>query len=154
MSPDTKLADAASPSAYGTCPEGFPLPLRASTYAQTLPVSYGQVGGTSDVGAGRGEGVPAPANLRQTKLDAGPIIECVNRRGGIARVLGVDHNNYGDPEDADRRVSKDPDLKRLSRQWHRMVQRGWLTVDAADKWCINVLRVNPALVYGQEWWDV
>ena len=133
----TKLADAASPSVSAR-PERTSLPLRES-----------------NVGAGvHGEGVPAPANLRQTKLDAGPIIECVNRRGGIARVLGVDHNNYGDPEDADRRVSKDPDLKRLSRQWHRMVQRGWLTVDAADKWCINVLRVNPALVYGQEWWDV
>ena len=40
-----KLADAASPSAYGTCPEGSSLPLRASTSAQTSSGSLRKVGG-------------------------------------------------------------------------------------------------------------
>ena len=51
MSPDTKLADAASPSAYGTCPEGYSLPLRASTSAQTSSGSLRKVGGSTDVAA-------------------------------------------------------------------------------------------------------
>ena len=51
MSPDNiKLADASS-LAYGTCPEGFPLPLRASTCALTSSGSSRKVGGNQDVAA-------------------------------------------------------------------------------------------------------
>ena len=64
----TKLADASS--VVGTCPEGFPLPLRASTCALTSSGSSRKVGGNQDVGAGvHGEGAPASANCVAARQD-------------------------------------------------------------------------------------
>lgn len=107
------------------------------------------------VGTGYGE-ASVPANRGgQKMIDATPIIDAINRRGGIAVVLGYDDNlsTGGRSLEGAASLAHDPDLRRLSRQWYRMVQRGTVSIDGADKWCIRVLGLNPALVYGPLWWE-
>ena len=166
-----KLADA--PPVVGTCPEGFPLPLRASLVGAgvhgegaDLPPTTCSIEGCNDAHRARGwcnshyarwrdHGDPEAVSTRHM-VDAQPIIERVQKRGGISVVLGIDDNQRSGNQPLDDREpsTKDRDIKRLSRQWHRMVERGELSIDGADKFCIRVLGLNPALVYGQECWDV
>ena len=70
-------------------------------------------------------------------LDAGPILDVVAARGGIATVLGGDQG-----------ARKAGDLCRFDRAYWRMVQKGTVTVWAADRFCIKVLGTLPELVYG------
>lgn len=92
-----------------------------------------------------------------TYLPAQPILDWIEARGGLARVLGVEPNGNhvgqapgacgGHPR------SQYPDY----RKWHKTVQRmsrsGRVSVWQADRLCIGLLGTNPALVFGQVWWD-
>ncbi|MCA1781886.1 MAG: hypothetical protein LC679_06840 [Intrasporangiaceae bacterium] len=88
-------------------------------------------------------------------IDAQPIIDRVVKRGGIGVVLGLEHHQASGnrPLDPGEPTTKDRDVHRWSRQWQRMVKRGTISIDGADKFCIRVLGVNPALVFGSAWWD-
>jgi hypothetical protein len=42
---------------------------------------------------------------------------------------------------------------RLERKWHRAAAAGRITVLAADELCCELLRMHPAEVYGDLWWE-
>lgn len=75
-----------------------------------------------------------PDAARNTRLPAAPIVERVEARGGIAKVLGP------------RRLHP-----HLHRAYYAIRARGTVTASMADELCIRVLRLHPALVYGLDW---
>lgn len=46
-----------------------------------------------------------------------------------------------------------PERDTVERALLRAQSTGRITAWAADRICCRVLRVHPALVYGDEWWD-
>ena len=73
-------------------------------------------------------------------LDVGPLVAFVACRGGIQTVMDPIHRS--DPAE----------YRRLYRMWHRAKANGRLLERAADDFCINVLHVTPASVWGHELW--
>lgn len=70
-------------------------------------------------------------------LDAAPILDTVDARGGVSAILG--HRD-------DRAAETD------RRAIQRARQRGIIGAHTADRVCIRVLGCHPALVYGSAWW--
>lgn len=69
-------------------------------------------------------------------LDVAPLVDFVARRGGIDRVLTPDSPFY----------------VRFRQTWTRATRRGAITEQAADDFCVRVLHVTPASVWGDEIW--
>lgn len=69
-------------------------------------------------------------------LDIAPLVEFVSRRGGLMNVLPKDSELY----------------PRFGRVWTRALRRGAITERCADEFCVRVLRVTPASVWGDEIW--
>lgn len=44
-------------------------------------------------------------------------------------------------------------LQRLTRTYHRSVERGWISIYDADCLCIQLLRMHPCMLWGAGWWD-
>jgi len=85
-----------------------------------------------------------------TMLPCEPIVEVVSARGGIGAVLGMQPAGVVEPR---RSRFTDAECDRWSRAYYRIARRGCVTPELADRFCLEVLDVNPALVYGDVWWD-
>lgn len=72
-------------------------------------------------------------SLDMLMLDAAPLIAYVNGLGGF------------------REVCSDVNLQ---RRWDAVRKRGTISVSAADRICIKGLGINPAVVFGELWWQV
>lgn len=75
---------------------------------------------------------------RPTRLDAAPILRVIEARGGIDGVVGG---------------RTDRDALAFKRMMSKARECGTISVSSADRYCIKILGVNPALIYGEAWWD-
>lgn len=41
----------------------------------------------------------------------------------------------------------------LARAWCRAQAKGWITVGMADEICVHLLKMHPAEVYQEMWWE-
>jgi len=82
-----------------------------------------------------------PGDLDKT-LPTAPILRHLELMGGPYAGLTA----AGYPQE-----SKDRD--RLDKALQRAIKRGYVSIAVADQLCCEVLRVHPALVYGDAWWD-
>ena len=90
-----------------------------------------------------------------TVLDAGPIVDMVQGRGGIGPLMGNDNLYEHDGQDRTvdtRRRFRPGEVKRWTQTYNRMVRSGTVTVAQADRFCSLVLRANPSVVFGPVWW--
>lgn len=88
----------------------------------------------------------APEVLKPGWLDARPLIEAIEARGGLGG-CGI-RVNAGDISQADRTY-----YSRLCRSYHRACENGTLTVFAADTLAIKALGVHPVTVWGESWFE-
>lgn len=95
------------------------------------------------------------------RLPFQPLEDWVDvNRGGLNEVLrrpGVSAS--GEAARSDRGTGLDyapmpshPQSVTLLRMWLKCRARGWVTEKWADEFCVRVLRINPALIWGEEWW--
>ena len=75
-------------------------------------------------------------------LDARPILDALEQRGGIRPLLA----NVG-------LTTLDLEGARFKRAIYRMRQTGQVSPWQADRFCIRLLGTLPQFVYGQAWWD-
>jgi hypothetical protein len=71
-------------------------------------------------------------------LPAGPLAAAVRTAGGMSTLLL-----------GQRRTSEG---ERLARAYYRALERGWITVAAADELACRLLRVHPAAIWGEQFW--
>jgi hypothetical protein len=81
----------------------------------------------------------SPFSRPRPKLPSAPIVERIDSRGGIDAVV-TDRFDYREKQS-------------IKSRYYKIRQTGEVTSVTADWLCTFLLRVNPALVYGQAWWD-
>lgn len=87
-------------------------------------------------------------------LDARPLLDTIEARGGIRRVLGLPPADAALGREFGRRPDRTKDdVARWLRAHHRMRASGEVSVWQADRFCVRLLGTLPCLVYGAEWWD-
>ena len=87
-------------------------------------------------------------------LDAQPLLDVIDARGGTRAVLGLPPvAAMYDRERPPVRQSKDPDVRRWLDTLRRVRRQGRLSPWCADRICVRLLGTLPQLVWGQEWWD-
>lgn len=91
-----------------------------------------------------------------TYLDAQPILDAIDARGGIAACLG--RHDLGFDENGKRRSQdwSDADMRdylNVARKIGKWRESGRVLVEVADEFCIRRLGVNPVLVYGPAFFD-
>lgn len=74
-----------------------------------------------------------------TRLPAQPLVDAVERRGGVGRALSW------------RRSTREG--RQAARAYARARARGWVHVAAGDELACRLLRVHPAVVWGEAFWD-
>lgn len=73
--------------------------------------------------------------LSRVRLDLAPLEAAIADRGGVERLL-----------------EGREDAETLKQALRRARRRGWVAASVADRWCTDVLGLNPALVWGDVWW--
>ncbi len=86
----------------------------------------------------RGELPPKPDTL-----PAAPLLKLISTRGGIAELS----TRRGDQVHGTNR-------RRAEKSYARILDAGCVTLDAADRMCVELLGMHPAEVYGEQWWEL
>lgn len=91
---------------------------------------------------------PASARIprrQPPRLPIQPLATLIAAQGGL-RACGI-RRRPGDLIDRRRWVA------RLQRAYERARHSGWVSLHAADELSVNGLRLHPAEVWGNAWWD-
>lgn len=95
-----------------------------------------------------GEAAPAPRTTqvethRGPRLPMEPLLWAVDSAGGLGCVIPG-----AAPGTAAYKLGQ-----RLTRTYHRSVERGWIDLYDADTFCVRFLRTHPCMLWGPGWWD-
>lgn len=96
------------------------------------------------------KGEPAPAKQQATtlpqrgpRLPIEPLRWAVEASGGLVATIPP-----SEPGTAAHRLGS-----RLTRAYHRSLERGWIDLYDADTFTVQFLRTHPCMLWGPGWWD-
>lgn len=81
--------------------------------------------------------------MRDPMLPVAPLVRAVTARGGMTALL---------PETYGTALLSHREVRAFRRNYMRRVRVGTVTVEWADRFCLDVLGELPELVFGEHWW--
>jgi hypothetical protein len=77
-----------------------------------------------------------------------PILDYIERVGGVFQFIGNPRDVW---------ASDDKELRsfhaRNVKRYNNMMERGHVGLYVADDFCIDVLKIHPAMIYGWDWFE-
>lgn len=79
--------------------------------------------------------------MAKLKITASPLVEWVERRGGVTEVLETKGISILSSEG-----------ERLKKNYNRSKKRGWFDVFFADDFTVRFFKQHPSAVFGSDWY--